>query len=126
MFSITELIGMRKTQEAHMMDDCVIYPMTSKVKDKRGVYQKTFGAGVPTCCSVQMEPYEVQNGETMRVADVDVILRLPLCMEVKPDDEIEIVGRFGQEITPQRYEVMRFTNNGVSGCRAYLKAKTVL
>ena len=53
------------------------------------------------------------------------ILRLPLGTEVEPDDEIEIVKRFGEDVTPRRYEVERYTNDGPSGCRAYLKARTI-
>lgn len=126
MFSITELNGMREVQEAHMMDTCVIYRVTGKVKNSRGVYEKTFGAGTTSICGVQMDPVEIRNGETMRLADVDVILRLPLGTNVKPDDEIEITKRFGGLVHPIRYEVTRYKNDGPSGCRVYLKVRNVI
>ena len=126
MFSTTELTGMRSVQEAHMMDTCVIYRVTSKVKNTRGIYEKTFDAGTESICGVQKDPLEVRNGENMRLADVDVILRLPLAVKVKPDDEIEITKRFGESVTPIRYEVTRYVNDGPSGCRAYLKVRNVL
>ena len=125
MFSITELNGMRETQEAHMMDTCVVYHMVSKVKNSRGVYEKTFGAGQVTHCGVQKEPLNEQFSG-FKEADIDVILRLPLTVVVKPDDEIVITKRFGGLVKPQRYEVVRFENDGPSGCRAYLKARSVL
>lgn len=126
MFSKAELDGMREVQEAHMMDTCVIYHVKGKAKNTRGVYKKDFDKGTTSICGVQMDPVEVRNGETMRLADVDVILRLPLGTVVKPDDEIEITKRFGGLVTPIRYEVTRYLNDGPSGCRAYLKVRNVL
>ena len=126
MFSITELNGMREVQEAHMMDTCVIYRVTGKSKNRRGVYEKTFDKGTKSICGVQKDPVEIRNGETMRLADVDVILRLPLTVTVKPDDEIEITKRFGGIVPAVRYEVTRYINDGPSGCRAYLKVRNVI
>ena len=126
MFSTIELNGMRETQEAHMMDECVIYHVVSKSKDRRGQYVNVFDKGTTSICGVQLEPLSAYGGEGMKLADVDMILRLPLGTVIQPDDEVEITKRFGAEVPVKRYEVHRYTNDGPSGCRAYLKVRNVL
>lgn len=125
MFSITELNGMRDTQEAHMMDTCVIYRVEKREKNARGEAIKTLSKGTESICGLQMEPLAKEYSDSFIEANIDAILRLPLGTEVTPGDEIEITKRFGQSITPRRYEVDRFTNDGPSGCRAYLKVRTI-
>jgi len=125
MFSTIELNGMRSVQEAHMMDTCVIYRVTSRTKNTRGETIKNFDAGTVSICGLQMEPLRMEYGGSFMEANIDAILRLPLGTEVTPDDEIEIVKRFGACVPPRRYEVERYTNDGPSGCRAYLKSRTI-
>ena len=125
MFSITELNGMRSTQEAHMMDTCVIYRVEKREKNARGEAVKTLGKGTESICGLQMEPLSKEYSDSFIEANIDAILRLPLGSEVTPGDEIEVTKRFGQSITPRRYEVDRYTNDGPSGCRAYLKVRTI-
>lgn len=125
MFSTIELNGMREVQEAHMMDTCVIYRVTQRTKNSRGESVKTLDAGTESICGVQMEPLGKEYGGSFVEANIDAVLRLPLGTEVTPDDEIEITKWFGESITPRRYEVERYTNDGPSGCRAYLKARTI-
>lgn len=108
-----------------MMDTCVIYRVTSRTKNTRGIYELTFDGGTESICGVQMEPQMMYEGQNMQTADVDIVLRLPLGTEVAPQDEIEITHRFGERINPKRYEVMRYTNDGPSGCRAYLKVRNI-
>ena len=126
MFSTIELNGMRDVQEAHMMDECIIYHVVGKTKTPRGQYVNAFDSGEESICGVQMEPLAVYNGESYRQTDIDAVLRLPLGTEVKPDDEIEITKRFGEDVTVRRYQVQRYTNDGPSGCRAYLKVRNVI
>ena len=125
MFSTIELNGMRDVQEAHMMDTCVIYRVTARTKNTRGEQIKTFDKGTESICGLQMDPLGKEYGESFVEANIDAILRLPLGTEVTPGDEIEIVKRFGEIVTGRRYEVDRYTNDGPSGCRAYLKARTI-
>ena len=125
MFSTIELNGMRETQEAHMMDTCVIYRVEKREKNARGEAIKTLSKGTESICGLQMEPLAKEYSDSFIEANIDAILRLPLGTEVTPGDEIEITKRFGQSITPRRYEVDRYTNNGPSGCRAYLKVSTI-
>ena len=125
MFSTIELNGMRDVQEAHMMDTCVIYRVTSRTKNTRGETIKTFDKGTVSICGLQMEPTAKEYGGSFIEANIDAILRLPLGTEVEPDDEIEIVKRSGEDVPHRRYEVERYTNDGPSGCRAYLKARTI-
>lgn len=126
MFSTIELNGMREVQEAHMMDECIVYHVTSKVKNKRGIYEKAFDEGTRVHCGVRKDPMDMYDSMSMRTADVDIVLRLPLSVVVKPEDEIEITKRFGAEVTPTRYEVVRYVNDGPSGCRAYLRVRNVI
>ena len=125
MFSITELNGMRDVQEAHMMDTCVIYRVAARMKNSRGEQVKDFDKGTESICGLQMEPLGKEYGESFVEANIDAILRLPLGTEVTPGDEIEITKRFGKTVTGRRYEVDRYTSDGPSGCRAYLKARTI-
>ena len=125
MFSTIELNGMRSVQEAHMMDTCVIYRVESRTKNTRGETVKTFAEGVESICGLQMEPLAREYGDGIVESSIDAILRLPLGTVVEPGDEIEIVKRFGEDAGPRRYEVDRYTNDGPSGCRAYLKVRNV-
>lgn len=125
MFSKTELNWMRDVQEAHMMDTCVIYRVTSRTKNSRGESVKTFAEGVTSICGVQMNPQDRAFGDGLAETDIDVILRLPLGTVVVPGDEIEITKRFDDDIDPRRYEVESYTNDGPSGCRVNLKVRNV-
>lgn len=125
LFDATILAGLRKTQEDHMQDTCVIYHVTEKTKNSRGESVKTFAEGVTSICGVNMQPEASNNGESFVTVMTDVVLRLPHGTEVKPGDEIEITKRYGEDIEPQRYEVDRYVNEGPSGNRAYLKVSAV-
>ena len=131
LFDTTILAGLRKTQEDHMQDTCVIYRVTEKTKNSRGEAVKTFAEGVESICGVQMDPSSfTDKGSSVRdnfiMGEVDVVLRLPNGTEVKTGDEIEITKRYGEDIEPQRYEVYRSTNVGPSGNRAYLKVRSIV
>ena len=117
---------MRETQEAHMMDRCVIYRVTGKSKNSRGVYVPSFDDGTESICGLMMQPMALSSNDKYQLADIDAVLRLPHGVTVRPKDEIEITARFGEVITPQRYEVDRYLNEGPSGSRAYLKATTIV
>ena len=125
MFSQNELASMREVQEDHMMDECVIYRVIGKTKNKLGGYDPTFDEGTKSICGLMMQPMALQTTEKYQLADIDAVLRLPHGVTVQPGDMIEITKRFGEEITPKRYEVDRFPNDGPSGGRAYLKAKAI-
>ena len=125
MFSTIELNGMREVQQAHMMDTCVIYRVSARTKNSRGETVKSFASGVTSVCGLQMEPLARTYGDGFIETDIDAILRLPLGTAVEPGDEIEITKRFGEAVAPRRYEVERYTNDGPSGCRAYLKVRNV-
>lgn len=125
MFNKAELDGMRSVQNAHMMDTCVIYRVTFRIKTTRGESVKDYGKGRESICGLQMEPLPREYGDGIVESNIDAILRLPLGTEVEPGDEIEITKRFGEDVPHRRYEVDRFTNDGPSGCRAYLKVRNV-
>lgn len=125
MFTRAELDYMRDVQQAHMLDTCVIYRVSARAKNSRGETVKSFADGVTSICGLQMEPLARTYGDGYIETDIDAILRLPLGTAVEPGDEIEITSRFGERIHPKRYEVQRYTNDGPSGCRAYLKVRNV-
>ena len=104
-----------------MMDTCVIYRVSARTKNSRGETVKSF----TSICGLQMEPLARTYGDGFIETDIDAILRLPLGTAVEPGDEIEITKRFGEAVAPRRYEVERYTNDGPSGCRAYLKVRNV-
>lgn len=125
LFDAQTLAGLRKTQEDHMQDLCVIYRVAEQTKNSRGEAVKTFAEGVESICGLQMDPSASTDHDNYIMAEIDAVLRLPHGVEVKPNDEIEITKRYGEDIEPKRYEVDRFTNAGPSGGRAYLKARSV-
>ena len=125
MFTDAELNAMQETQKGHMMDTCVIYRVKSLTKNKYGEAVKTFYDGVESICGVEMQPLSKEYSDSFVEANIDAILRLPLGTVVVPGDEIEVTKRFGKAVTPQRYEVDRHTNDGPSGCRAYLKVRII-
>lgn len=125
MFTRAELDYMRDVQQAHMMDTCVIYRVSARTKNSRGETVKSFADGVTSICGLQIEPLARTYGDGFIETDIDAILRLPLGTAVEPGNEIEIVKRFGEPVAPRRYEVERYTNDGPSGCRAYLKVRNV-
>lgn len=125
------LAQLRMTQEEHMMDTCVIYRVAEKTKNSRGEFIKTFDNGAESICGVDLQPIQSESKQTNNrekyvLGTVDAVLRLPHGTTVEPGDEIEIIKRFGEEITPQRFEVDRYTDTGPSGGRAYVKAKAIL
>ena len=125
MFSTTELNGMREVQEAHMMDCCIVYHVIGKTKNARGETVKTFDNGIQTICGLEMFPDPREYNGSWVEANIDAVLRLPLGTLCSVGDEVEIIMRYGEEVPTKRYEVDRFLNEGVSGCRAYLKLRTV-
>ena len=125
MFSTTELNGMRETQNAHMMDVCVIYAVIKREKNSRGELVKTFDEGRKSVCGLQMDPAALAYASGYAEADIDAVLRLPHGTEVTVGDEIEITQRFGETVGNRRYEVERFLNTGPSGVRAYLKSRSI-
>lgn len=126
LFDAQTLAGLRKTQEDHMQDTCVIYRVESRMKNSRGEYVSAFAEGVESICGVAMNPESQNHGEYYNTAMIDVVLRLPRGTEVEPGDAIEITKRFGEDVDPVRYEVDRYTNIGPSGGRAYLKTQAVV
>lgn len=109
-----------------MQDTCRIYHLISKTKNSRGVYVKAFDEGYESICGVNMTPESILHGEKYMSVTTDAVVRLPHLVKVAPGDKIEIIKRYGEEIDPQTYEVDRYTNEGPSGGRAYLKAVVVL
>ena len=125
LFDAATLAGLRKTQEDHMQDLCMIYRVTERTKNSRGETVKVFDEGMESICGVTMQPEASGSNESYTSVEVDIVLRLPHDVEVRPGDEIEITKRYGEDIEPQRYEVDRYINSGPSGNRAYLKVRAV-
>lgn len=125
-FDPATLAMLRKTQEDHMQDLCVIYRVTKREKNSRGEPVKTFDEGTESICGIDMDPQKQSYSDSYSMAQIDAVLRLPHLVEVKPDDEIEITERYGEAVTPMRYKVDRFVDAGPSGIRAYLKRITIV
>ena len=123
--SDTEQELMRQAQESHMTDRCKIYPFISWEKDSRGIGKKIFGTAFESICGLKMglDSNKSRNqSDRYEIIEADAELRLPLEVNVKPKDEIEIIQRFGRESAGFRYEVTKFESAGVSGQRVLLKA----
>ena len=130
-FDSATLGQLRKTQQDHMMDTCIIYHVAEKTKNSRGEYIKTFYTGVESICGVNLKTAQAQsvhmyNREKYNLGTIDAIVRLPHGTVVEPGDEVEITKRFGEKIPTQRFEVDRYTDTGPSGGQAFLKMKVIL
>ena len=125
-FDTATLAQLRKTQEDHMQDRCMIYRVSKREKNSRGESVKTFDKGTESICRIDMDPQKQTYSDGFSMAQIDAVLRLPHLVEVKPEDEIEITKRYGEAVTPMRYKVDRFIDAGPSGNRAYLKRMTIV
>lgn len=123
MFSASELAAMKQTQEAHMPDRCLVYFISKKQIDDWGNPIKEKSDPVETRCGLEMN---LHNGNpqsyVLDLIEADAVIRLPIEIDIQPNDEVEITHRFGTPIEKHLvYNVIGFTKIGPSGQQATLK-----
>lgn len=120
-FSNDELSGMQATQEAAMMDTCVLMRY-SEMLDAINHPVPTWTDGPSTICGLDMTGGEEQRGSQRVVARWDATIRLPLDTVIDLRDRIRITHRFGQALASGLvYEIAGPAEIGPSGMVTPLK-----
>ena len=114
-FAPAELSGMQRTQNAAMMDTCIIYAHSATSQNAYGKPGATYTAGARQACGYDATGggEVLQGNETVTV---DATFRLPVGTEVSALDRVQLVARFGNElaISPM-FEVVGMPEEGPSG-----------
>lgn len=113
-FTATELARLRATQEAAMQDVCVVQAYSSE-PDEYGNPTVTYTDGDEIACGLwPLSPSEKQG--TGEVPEITARVRLPITTTVGTHDRIEVLQRFGEELTTaQVFEVVGPERRGPSG-----------
>ncbi len=125
-FSAAELAAMKRTQEAHMPDRCLVYSVRKQQIDDWGNPIKEKSDPIETHCGIEMNLHNGNaQGYVLELIEADAVIRLPAGIEVHPNDEIEVTHRFGEPLTEHLvYYVTGFVKSGPSGQQATLKFVT--
>lgn len=118
---------MQNIQKSTMTDRCIIRrPATGEVNGW-GDIVKSRKTGIETICGLKMVDRETKStdGEIFDVIESDAELRLPLDVEIHPEDEVEITERYGKTISPTIvFSVVRFPRVGPTAQVVLLRRKT--
>lgn len=103
--SQSELGGMERTQEAAMMDTCIIYAYSAAGRDAYGKPAPTYTALGATRCGYKADAStEVLPGND--TATIDATIRLPGSTSINDRDRLELIRRFGRLMVPIMFEVV--------------------
>ena len=112
--SADDLVTMRATQEAHMMDACHLLGYAAGALDDYGKPVVTYGndlAEIP--CGYSSKSREVMVNA--QVVLTDAVVRLPIDTVIDARDRIQVIRRHGGAITPQTFEIIGEPQRGPSG-----------
>lgn len=118
----SDLTRMRATQEAHMMDECVILRHASdsnRLNEPVSTYTADHAA---TKCGLDMRPGSMRwNAQSVTLV-YDATLRLPIVTMINTLDRIRITKRFGETLaTALEYAIVGPVQRGASGIRLLLQ-----
>jgi hypothetical protein len=105
---------MRSTQEAAMMDTCMVMPQSEAV-DAIGHPVESWADGALTKCGLDPTGGQELRGTDKTVVRWDARIRLPLGTAYEPKDRIKMVRRFGQICDEIIYEIIGPADIGPSG-----------
>lgn len=111
---------MARTQEAAMMDSCLIFAHSSGTTNVYGKKVDTYAAGVPSICGYNA----TASGEVLQgteVLTIDAEIRLPVDTVIDDRDRIQLTKRFGRTITPILFDVVGLPELGPSGIVAKVR-----
>lgn len=119
-FSQAELEAMRDTQDGAMQDVCRLMTY-SRTFNSYGEPVEVWADGTTDIiCGLEMKPGTERSRDTMTVIEYDAILRLPIGTTLDEKDRIEVVSRYGEDITAQVYRIAAPIQRGPSGIRILL------
>jgi hypothetical protein len=113
-FSAGELAAMQATQEAHMMDTCVIQVFTAGARNAAGIKAVSYVDGSAIACGFHIKTVADQL-EATKVKTTKPELRLPLATVVTGKDRIKLTHRYGVAITAEIYQIVGEPKRGPSG-----------
>ena len=124
-FTTADIAGMRATQQAHMMDRCILLRWTGSV-DSFGKVRATYVPGPELACGLGWrESHEAPDADKT-VERWDMTLRLPVGTSLDPRDRVQVIERFGiTEADPITYELAGEPATGPSGLRVPIKRVTI-
>lgn len=113
-FSTRELARMQETQEAAMMDSCVLMRYSESF-DAMHHPVPTWTDGPVQACGLNMDSGEEIGGDGRVLVSWSASARLPLGTILDPRDRIRITSRFLQPTTQLTYEIAGPVLEGPSG-----------
>ena len=120
MFSSADLLGMRSTQDSHMMDSCKIQACV-ETSDPFGELVQTWPVdGSELACGLDQGPGIERHGVDKVILEYDATIRLPIATAPGAKDRIKVTKRFG-EASEIIYEIVGPIQRGASGIRLLLK-----
>ena len=121
MFSAADLLNMRTTQDAHMMDTCKFGACT-QTADTHGQLVETFAYGADVDCGLDMRPGSERHGVDKTVLEFDATIRLPIASVPDPKDRVKVTDRFDEALaTDLVFNIVGPIQRGPSGIRLLLK-----
>lgn len=124
MLASTDLVWMRDTQQAAMLDTCQVGTYSVDSSDVYGnpVAVYTYGASL-ACGLEQISPKELLP--SAQVPSIDARIRLPVDTAITSKDRIKITHRHGQALAAaQVYDVAGPPRQGPSGLVVDLRLAT--
>jgi len=115
-----ELDRMQTTQEAAMLDTCILMRY-SETMDSMNHPVPTWTDGPVLPCGLDMTGGREQRGSQRNLVTWDARLRLPINTDLNLKDRVRIILRFGQPCVPIVYELDGPPEQGPSGLVAPLK-----
>ncbi len=119
-FTIGELDQMQATQEAAMMDSCVLLKRSDGASDGYGYPGALWTESAPLSCGLDVGARLIASGgEAMGQTQAplsDARLRLPIGTDITQIDRLKVTHRFGVVLaSPVMYSVIGVRKQGPSG-----------
>lgn len=124
MLTATDLANMQETQNAAMLDKCVILSFVEGNTDQYGYEMPTYIEGPLTACGLSFAHREAEADYSQKPL-ADATLRLPYSTQIKTSDRVRVTHRFGiAEPNPYTYEIVGLPLFGPSGVFVRLRRIT--
>lgn len=119
MFSVGDLAGMRDTQEAHMMDFCLIAePTVTTNSDNVPEDSFSWTNAAQSICG-----FNANSSKELleQVPSSEAVVRLPIDTEISNGARVRLTKRFGEtQAAPITYGVVGMPKLGPSGLQVWL------
>lgn len=119
-FTLGELDQMQATQQAAMMDTCVLLRRSNGASNEYGYPEALWTESAPLSCGLDVGARLIASGgEAMGQTQApmsDARLRLPIDTDITQIDRVKVTHRFGVVLaSPNLYSVIGVRKQGPSG-----------